>query len=991
MTHTSRYFRWSLPIALTTVILLAASITGSAGTRGVPSFPDSIQCTVQPFYKYRSDRTPGREIGVSFKGSRLFGAARVEIQTGTVTESLQLPARSDGIDSVAVLLPANVGVKEPAQVRITVRQGTRTLAREIPVAAMRHWTVFVYPHSHVDIGYSNTHANVEFIHKRNIDQGIALADSTHMFPAGAQYRWNTEVMWPFERYFVSASQPQKDRLVKAVQSGSLSLDAAYVHVLTTDCSDEEMFQALRPRSEAARLTGAPLDTYVQVDVPGMAWGLVPVLAHEGVKYIMMMPNGTRGNDSMVTMLRQKPVWWVGQDGTSRVLFLNAGGYSVGLTKGGKTGRPWFGQRDREKIPDVIRTNNPRADFLDQHLFSTLPQMENAHHPYDLFVVTWAMWDNALLDADLPLAVRSWNEEYAFPHLEIASAHTIMQAFEKRYGDRFPVVTGDFTEYWTDGFGTVARETRTARNATDRLVQAETLWPMLHPGTAAPRGDMNEAWRNAVMCTEHTFTYENPTEPYFQDAIWRMKQRYFQEVDERSHLLLDDALAPATDKSNGALGPAEGPSHGGVAVFNTNSWTHGGLVTLTRAESQTGDRVLDEAGHEVLAQRLSTGELAFLCPPVPAFGSRHFRVTPGSCTLQSTCRFTAASLDNGTLSIALDPATGNVIHLRDKMTGRDYADASHAGGINAFRWLPAKDAGNARSDSVRTFTLKENGPLIGEIQIVSAAPGCNSLIRSVRLMYGAPSVEITNVVDKLPLLPKDGIHFGFGFNISAPRARVDIPWGVMELGKDQWAAANRAWTATQQFVDVSNDSAGVTWCSLDAPLVEYGGLTANNTANWDGKGDVWPAAYAPVPAIYSWAMNNHWFTNTPLTQEGPVTFRYALRPHGPYDASAAYRFGREHTQPLIALATSIDPATRPVVNIAGDHVVATILKASGDGRSTIIRLRSFSGTIETVGLTWPARTPKVVRVCEHGEEPGTKDASATVNVPPMGMVTLRAEW
>jgi len=27
------------------------------------------------------------------------------------------------------------------------------------------------------------------------------------------------------------------------------------------------------------------------------------------------------------------------------------------------------------------------------------------------------------------------------------------------------------------------------------------------------------------------------------------------------------------------------------------------------------------------------------------------------------------------------------------------------------------------------------------------------------------------------------------------------------------------------------------------------------------------------------MNNHWFTNFPLTQDGPVTFRYRIQPTG----------------------------------------------------------------------------------------------------------------
>ena len=955
------------------------------------TLPKSINCVVQPYYRNRPDGSPGREVVLHFQGSRLYGAADIEVRTGNLRETHSLSARAEGLDSATILLPAGVGVTKEAPVSLLLRQGARTVEQTAKVPPMRHWTVYVYPHSHVDIGYSNTHANVEFIHKRNIDQAIALADTTSNFPGGASYRWNTEVLWPFERYVKSATPAQIERLTKAVQRGQINLDGAYVHLLSSTCSDEEMIQALRPKREAEALTGRTIDTYVQVDVPGMAWGMVPVLAQEGVRYVMMMPNETRGNGPMVNLFDHKPFWWEGPDGKSRVLFLHAGGYGAGMEKGGKSGRPWFGQRDRAKIPEAIRTNNPRADFLDHHLFEALPRLEAERYPYDMYVVTWAMWDNALLDADLPYAVKSWNRDYAFPHLVIASAHDIMQRFDQRYGDRLPVVKGDFSEYWNDGGGTAARETRMSRNAKERLVQAETLWPMLQPQASAPRADLDEAWRNILLCTEHTYTYENPSEPYFQDAIWKMKQRYFQEAEDRSQKLLDEALAPATDKSNGALGPVEGPSKGGVAVFNTQSWPHGGLVTLSPAESQTGNRIQDDRGQEVPSQRLSTGALAFFAADVPAFGSRHYRVVQGAAYRGSSLVVADTVLDNGKVRVVLDRASGNVIHLIERATGREFVDASVNLGVNAFRWQPARGAGDARPDSVVAVTVAQSGPLVGELRVTSRAPGCRSVTRSIRLVAGQPSVEFSNIVDKLPLLPKDGVHFGFGFSVPDGKTRVDIPWAIIQLGQEQWPAANRAWTASKYFVDISNTSKGVTWCSLDAPLFESGSMSANNTAGWDGKGDVWSPQIAPNSTIYSWVMNNHWFTNTPLTQDGPVEFRYRLLLHGPYDAAAAYRFGVEQNQPLVPLATNAAPSAAAPIALQNDRVAATILKSTGDGKGMIVRLRSLSDSAETVSLSWPARAPREVRICDRGETPGTRDARSSVIVPARGFVTVYVGW
>jgi hypothetical protein len=58
---------------------------------------------------------------------------------------------------------------------------------------------------------------------------------------------------------------------------------------------------------------------------------------------------------------------------------------------------------------------------------------------------------------------------------------------------------------------------------------------------------------------------------------------------------------------------------------------------------------------------------------------------------------------------------------------------------------------------------------------------------------------------------------------------------------------------------------------------------------------------------------------------------------------------------------------------------------------IVRLRSFSERDETVKLSWPARRPSSVLVCNQGEEPGSRNASDGVTVPAGAFLTLRVAW
>ena len=248
-----------------------------------------------------------------------------------------------------------------------------------------------------------------------------------------------------------------------------------------------------------------------------------------------------------------------------------------------------------------------------------------------------------------------------------------------------------------------------------------------------------------------------------------------------------------------------------------------------------------------------------------------------------------------------------------------------------------------------------------------------------------------MVDKLPLTAKDGIHFGFNFNLPGAQTRIDIPWGVMRPELDQWPAANRNWLVMQRWADISDETDGVTWCSLDAMLAETGSMTANQTGTWNGERKPWLKKSEQAPAIWSWVMNNHWFTNFPLTQDGPVTFRYRLLPHGAFDVATANRFGLEQAQPLVALAADKNAIASPLVALDGPPaVIVSSMKSTGDGKSVIIRLRSVSGRNEPVKLNWLAGTPKSVSLCEREEVPSAK-AGAEIVVPAMGMVVIRADF
>lgn len=288
---------------------------------------ESIECSVSRYYKYRPDQTAAREAFITYHGDRPFKKAFVEVAYGDVRERTAINTQRH--DSIAVLLPPGLGTEKDDTVWVSLgTDGKHVLSRQVVVPYARQWTVYIYPHSHVDIGYTNTQANVELIHKRNLDTAIDLAEQTKDYPEDARYVWNTEVVWPIDRYLKTEPKEKCDRLLAAIRNGQISVDAGYVHTNTSAASEEELFEFLGYGQRIEALTGKKTQTLVQVDIPGMSWGIVPVAARLGINYCLALFNGF-DRVGLTPDISFKPFWWVSPDGKQKVLFLQPGSYGPG--------------------------------------------------------------------------------------------------------------------------------------------------------------------------------------------------------------------------------------------------------------------------------------------------------------------------------------------------------------------------------------------------------------------------------------------------------------------------------------------------------------------------------------------------------------------------------------------------------------------------------------------------------------------------------------
>jgi hypothetical protein len=362
--------------------------------------------------------------------------------------------------------------------------------------------------------------------------------------------------------------------------------------------------------------------------------------------------------------------------------------------------------------------------------------------------------------------------------------------------------------------------------------------------------------------------------------WKVKQGFALDADKQSRQLLAQALGGArpspgtatpeqpksSDQTQAAptsntAAPGDGrtPADSAVDVFNTCSWQRTDLVTLSSEQSAAGDRVVDANGKVVPSQRLANGQLVFLARKVPAMSAERFRVETGAAPARGSVKAEANMLVHPEFTVRIDEHTGAIVSLFSRLLDRDLVDAKAATALNDYFYLPGSDLKGLERNGPPSISVKEKGPLVASLLIESDAPGCKRLLREVRVLDGLDSVEIIDTIDKLPVRAKEGIHFGFGFNVPDGTMRLDVGWATVRPELDQIPAACKNWFSVQRWVGISNDRFRVTWSPMDAPQVEVGGITGNLIGSQTNP-DVWIQHLQPSQTIYSWVMNNHWHTN-----------------------------------------------------------------------------------------------------------------------------------
>ena len=121
------------------------------------------------------------------------------------------------------------------QVRIEYEVAGKSESADVRLEPVRKVQIFILPHSHHDLGYTDLQSNIEEKQMANISRGIELARNTANYPPGARFVWNLEVLWGADQFMRTKTEPERQELISAVRKGWIGLNGMYANELTGLC------------------------------------------------------------------------------------------------------------------------------------------------------------------------------------------------------------------------------------------------------------------------------------------------------------------------------------------------------------------------------------------------------------------------------------------------------------------------------------------------------------------------------------------------------------------------------------------------------------------------------------------------------------------------------------------------------------------------------------------------------------------------------------
>ena len=196
----------------------------------------------------------------------------------------------------------------PAITRAIVTLGNGHSARRFPVTLdpAKKWNMFLVPHTHLDVGYTDFQAKVAEAQSRTLDEAMQFIRDH------PDFRFSPDGFWCVRQFLAERTDEQKELLYQAVKDKKIFIPTVEASLLTGFPTLETLIRSLYPAFEFNQKHGGDSDYADITDVPSYSWSYASVMAAAGLKYFAAGSDNYRAPVLLQGRLHEKaPFWWEG--------------------------------------------------------------------------------------------------------------------------------------------------------------------------------------------------------------------------------------------------------------------------------------------------------------------------------------------------------------------------------------------------------------------------------------------------------------------------------------------------------------------------------------------------------------------------------------------------------------------------------------------------------------------------------------------------------
>lgn len=750
-------------------------------------------------------------------------------------------------------------------------------------------TIYLFHHSHTDIGYTHPQPTVRHLHVRHIDEALRQIELASDLPPEARMRWTCETLLPVFDWWKQATIAEKETFLRLERAGMIEVTGMWS--IGTQCSPPSAWDWMMKQVERARAEmGFTIRSAMLSDINGTPWSTPDYLAAHGIKNFLMGINAYFGKSNLP---RLYPFQWRGAKG-GLVRAFNGFHYNNNQY----FGIPYSIEESIKGIARLEKYLSDRGDFdMDFAVFqATRPDFNDNNGP----------------DPQLPRFVAEWNARGLQPAMKLTTLSGFFDSVGSQFFDSRPVLAGEWTDFWNIGAASTPYETALNRETYRNLEATEALLPAIQENTEI-LAMVEEAMENAVNYDEHTWGSDYPVaEPHC--FATRAGRHFKSDFAFRAHDASLRARAETLIKMLGSSGKHDDAPH--LLVANPHCWK-----ATKRVEVPAFMLIEDVCPTNAHFHRLQYSPLTL--PPVSTPQSPlplpvgvtssdtlcfEFELQPHEVyilsreeifamgrplrPIEQTVELGKGTIENERFQIRLDPETGGLASWVCRETGRELLDTSmFSHGVplseqprsgtreEMYAW-PEWTQFLAPKGFIPTWEAVRQAALpVGDCRLTTATgrrilsidfhhPLCRKVSVAWTLSDGSSLLEVEVKVDFQRDIAPTSWYWPLQFKIESTMFEYDSCGNAVQMGRDQLPDSNMDFFTVHRWVRVGQGDSSMLVFPLDTPLVMLGGLNFGRSTT---------RATPRNPFFAGVLHSNYWITNYAASCDGEVIFRFALTP------------------------------------------------------------------------------------------------------------------